>query len=112
MLALSVVNLHPGEGDTVGAPGCHPRRISSAPGPKSAARRLACHRPRRRDSRFSPLPRRRSMRMAPLAAALLALSLLPPLPALACSKGSLWAPLDDGFVYFTGTATADTLLAG
>jgi hypothetical protein len=52
------------------------------------------------------------MRTAPIAAALLAVPLLAPLPALACSKGSLWAPLDEDVVYFTGSATADTLLAG
>ena len=52
------------------------------------------------------------MRMAPVAAALLAVPLFPLLPALVCSKGSLWAPLDEGVVYVTGTASAGTLFAG
>lgn len=33
-------------------------------------------------------------------------------PALACSKGTLGAPLGDSVSYFTGIGTADTLLAG
>jgi hypothetical protein len=52
------------------------------------------------------------MRIASLTAALVAVPLLVPQTAYACSKGSLRAPLGDRIVYFTGKATADTLQAG
>ena len=52
------------------------------------------------------------MRIVFLAAALVAVPLLAPPPAFACTKGSLGAPLGDRMVFFTGTATADTLRAG
>ena len=52
------------------------------------------------------------MRIILLATALLSAQLVAPATALACSKVSLLAPLDDRKVYFVGTASADTLLAG
>ena len=52
------------------------------------------------------------MRIASLTVALVAVPLLAPQPASACTKGSLGAPLGERMVFFTGTATVDTLRAG
>lgn len=52
------------------------------------------------------------MRFASLSAVLVVAPLLVPQPAIACSKGGLSAPLRERMVYFTGTATPDTLRTG